>query len=196
MTTLLSNRQTSVRQSIRPSWIVMALAATLLIGGCATVQTDSDPRVNFRNYHSYQLEYSGNSNAAAFNNPMNARRLRDAVESNLASRGMHPVAEGETPDVIVSVSTGSRQVVENEPSAPRIGFGFGWWGRGYGSSIAWDNDVRAYNEHRIAIDLIDGKTKEPVWHVSTNENINRGSGASAEARIKEIVAQMFAKYPG
>lgn len=190
----------STVMSIRPFFsrvasVVIILAALSLLGGCATVQTDSDPRVNFHNYHTYQLEYTGNTNATAFNNPMNARRLREAVEANLASRGMHPAAEGETPEVIVGVSTGSRQVVENEPSTPRIGFGFGWWGRGYGSSIAWDNDVRAYNEHRIAIDLIDGKSKEPVWHASMNENINRGSGASAEARIKEVVAQMFAKFP-
>lgn len=183
------------RSSVRLISFITTLTAVALISGCATIQTDSDPRVNFHNYHSYQLEYSGNTNAAAFNNPMNARRLREAVEANLALRGMHPVAEGETPDVIVSVSTGSRQVVENEPVSPRLGVGLGWWGRGYGTSIAWDNDVRAYNEHRIAIDLIDGKSKEPVWHVSTNENINRGSGASADARIKEVVAQMFTKYP-
>ncbi|MES1195583.1 MAG: DUF4136 domain-containing protein [Steroidobacter sp.] len=174
---------------------VAAFATAILLAGCATVQTDYDPRVNVHNYHSYVLEYTGNTNAAAFNNPLNAKRLRDAIEGQLASRGMHAVAEGETPDCIVSVSTGSRQVVENEPATPRIGIGFGWYHHGIGGSMAFDNDVYAYNEHRIAIDLLDGKSREPVWHASISENINRGSGASAEARIKDVVAQMFAKYP-
>jgi hypothetical protein len=176
--------------------ITALIAGLVLLAGCATVQTDHDPRVNVKNYHSYQLEYDGNTNARAFNNPLNAKRLREAVESNLAARGMHPVAEGETPDCIVGVSTGSRQVVEDEPAMPRVGLSWGFGSRrGFGTSMFWESDVHAYNEHRIAIDLIDGKSNEPVWHASINENINRGSGASAEARIKEIVAQLFAKYP-
>jgi hypothetical protein len=168
---------------------------TTVIAACATVQTDYDPRVNIHNYHSYQLEYTGNTNARAFNNPLNAKRLREAIESNLASRGMHAAAEGEPADCIVSVSTGSRQVVENEPAVPRIGIGWGWYGRGVSGSMMWENDVHAYSEHRIAIDLIDAKSKEPVWHASINENINSGSGASAEARIRNVVAQLFAKFP-
>jgi hypothetical protein len=177
-----------------PRLLVAALIA-ILVTACATVQTDSDPRVNIHNYHSYQLDYTGNTNATAFNNPLNAKRLREAIESNLASRGLHAAAEGDTADCIVSIATGSRQVVENEPTAPRIGIGWGWYGRGFAGSMAWDNDVHAYNEHRITIDLIDAKSKEPVWHASINENINEGSGTSAEARIRNVVAQLFAKFP-
>ncbi len=178
---------------LRPLLFITTLALVILTG-CTTIQTDSDPRVNMHNYHTYQLEYSGNSNAVAFNNPLNAKRLRDAVETNLASRGMRPVAEGETPDCIVSVSTGSRQVVESDPGT-HVGLGWGWFGRGFGGSLAWDNDVRAYSEYRIAIDLIDAKSHEPVWHASINENINRGSGASADTRIRTVVAQLFTKFP-
>jgi len=175
--------------------LVVAMIAVFFTA-CATVQTDSDPKVNVHNYHSYQLEYTGNTNATAFNNPLNAKRLREAIESNLASRGMHAVAEGETADCIVSVATGSRQVVEDEPAMPRLGLSWGFGSRrGFGTSMAWESDVHAYNEHRIAIDLIDGKTKDPVWHASINENINQGSGASAETRIRNVVAQLFAKYP-
>ncbi len=191
----MSTQSISNNSSFSRALIFIAAITLATLTGCTTVQTDSDPRANMRNYHSYQLEYSGNTNAIAFNNPLNAKRLRDAVEANLSSRGMHAVAEGETPDCIVSVSTGSRQVVENDPSVPRVSVGWGWYGRGLGGSMAWDNDVHAYNEHRIAIDLIDAKSHEPVWHVSINENINHGSGASAEMRIKDVVAQMFAKFP-
>lgn len=165
-----------------------------LLAGCATVQTDYDPRANVHSYQSYRLEYVGNTDAAAFNNPLNAKRLRDAVEANLASRGMHAVAEGQVPDCVIHISTGSRQVVDNSPS-PRIGIGWGWAGRGIGGSFAWENDVYAYNEHRIAIDMLNGKTGEPVWHASMNANINQGSGVSAEARIKDVVAKIFAKFP-
>lgn len=178
----------------RVSLAATALVATTL-AGCVTVQSDVDSRFNIHNYHSYQLEYTGSTNASAFNNPINARRLRDAVEANLASRGFHAAAEGETPDCIVSVSTGSRQVVENEPVSPRVGFGFGWGGRGYRSSVMWENDVYAYSEHRIAIDLLDNKTRDPIWHASINENINSGSGATAEARIRKAVDTLFTKFP-
>ena len=178
----------------RVSVVATVLVATVM-AGCVTVQSDVDSRFNIRNYHSYQLEYTGGTNASAFNNPINARRLRDAVEANLTKRGLHAAAEGETPDCIVSVSTGSRQVMENEPVSPRIGFGLGWGGRGYRSSVMWDNDVYAYNEHRIAIDMLDNKSRDPVWHASVAENINSGSGATAEARIRKAVDTLFTKFP-
>lgn len=188
MRTLSSVRSFSIRN------LATLLFSAILVTACATVQTDYDPHVNFQNFHSYRLEYTGNTNAAAFNNPLNAKRLRDAVESNLAARGMHAVAEGQVPDCVVRISTGSRQVVDNTPS-PRIGIGWGWYGRGIGGSMAWENDVYAYDEHRIAVDVLEGKTGEPVWHASVNANINQGSGISAEARIKDVVAKIFAKYP-
>ena len=174
--------------------LAILLCGALLLAGCATVQTDYDPHVNLHNFHTYRLEYTGNTDAVAFNNPLNAKRLRDAVEAQLASRGMQSVAEGQVPDCVVHVSTGSRQVVDNAPS-PRIGIGWGWYGHGIGGSMAWENDVYAYDEHRIAVDLLDGKTGEPVWHASINANINQGSGITAEARIKDVVAKIFAKYP-
>jgi len=186
---------TQLAKKLKLGSLGIPMLAAVLLAGCVTVQSDVDPRFNVHNYHSYQLEYTGNTNASAFSNPINARRLRDAVEANLASHGLHAAAEGETPDCIVSISTGSRQVVENEPVSPRIGFGFGWGGRGYRSSVMWDNDMYAYSEHRIAIDLLDNKTRDPVWHASVNENINSGSGATAETRIRKAVDNLFTKFP-
>ena len=176
---------------------LIALCTSLLLAaGCATVQTDYDAQVNIHNYHSYLLEsVNHHPDEAAFNNPLNEKRLRTAVETNLATKGLHPVAEGATPDCIVRLSFGSRQVVENEPSPVHFGLGWGGYHRGFGGSMAFENDVHAYNDHRISVDLLDAKTRDPLWHVTINEDLNRLSGASAATRINQVVAEMFAKFP-
>jgi len=179
-----------------------ALSAALLLSACTTptIRTDHDSKANLANYHTYSIEEPNSQPVGAervFNNPLNQKRLRVAVENNLASKGLKPAAEGAPADSIVIISTGSRDVVESEPYSPgpRFGFGWGWWHRGFGTSFMYDDSLYAYHEHRVSIDLLDAKTRQPVWHVTADEDINRLSGDSAEARINEVVAKMFEKYP-
>lgn len=177
---------------------VAAMGAAVALTACTTVSTDYNSKANIAGYHTYALEQSNNQRTDSnrvFNNPLNEDRLRAAVESNLASKGLQPVAVGSAPDCIASISYGSRDVVEGDAYGPRVGFGWGWWHRGFGTSFMYDNSLYAYREHRISIDILDAKTRAAVWHVTADEDINRLTGSSAEARINEIVAKMFAKYP-
>jgi hypothetical protein len=193
---------TSVRFVQRSKLMTSAAlcAALVLASACTTptVRTDYDAKANIANYHSYSLEEATTRGGVerVFNNPLNQKRLRAAVESNLAAKGMRPAAAGASADCIVSISSGSREVVETEPRPAHWSMGWGWWQHGIGTSLAFSDDVYGYREHRISIDLLDAKTREPVWHVTAEEDINRLSGNSAEARINAVVAAMFAKYPG
>lgn len=177
---------------------VLGVAFALSACTTPTVRTDYDAKANIANYHSYSMEEPGrppNAPDRVFNNPLNEKRLRAAVESNLAAKGLQPVAEGSAPDCVVVVSSGSREVVESDPY-PRVGFGWGWWHRGWGTSVMYDDALYAYREHRISIDLLDAKTRAPIWHVTADEDINRLSGTTAETRINQVVAKMFEKFPG
>lgn len=171
------------------------LATAALLTACASVVTDSDPRFNVHDFHVYQLDYSGPPHGDAFGNPLNVKRLHDAVTASLNAKGLHAAAEDEMPDCYVLVSTGSRQVLDNDADAARIGFGLGWHSRNMAGMVGWDNDVHAYSEHRIAIDVYEGKNREPVWHASIDANVNSGTGAEAAARINEAVAKLFSQYP-
>lgn len=189
--------------TVRNKLLACALlcATALFASACTTptVRTDYDRKANLANYHTYSLEEIGNPRSGAdrvFNNPLNEKRLRAAVETNLANKGLQPAAEGAPADSIVTISTGSREVVDSDPYPMRVGFGWGWWHRGFGTSFMYDDALYAYREHRVSIDLLDAKTRAPIWHVTADEDINRLSGSSAEARINEVVSKMFEKYPG
>lgn len=199
---------TNNRDSGPPRWrqksnvmaSAVACAALALLSACTTptVRTDYDAKASIAKYHTYSLEepmpQAGPNRV--FNNPLNQKRLRAAIESNLAAKGLQAAAAGASADCIVTMSSGSRDVIETEPGPIGWGVGWGWRHRGFGTSLAFSDDIYSYREHRISIDLLDAKTREPIWHVTADEDINRLSGTTAEARINEVVTAMFAKFPG
>ena len=83
---MLSQR---IVQLVVPSACCIALAA------CAnlTVRTDQNPNLSVAQCHTYSFakEYVANADQpAAYGNPLNADRLRAAIEANLSSPGFSP----------------------------------------------------------------------------------------------------------
>lgn len=178
-------------------------AAVLALSACSTprVRHDHDSRIDMRNYRTYVWEQSVDdftAGGAAFSNPLNQKRLREAVEVNLAKQGLQPAAEGAVADCYVTVAIGTRQTLEADNRVPvRVGFGWGWWRPGMYGSMSWANDgLYTYREGRIAVDLFDAKTRQPIWHASVEQDLTSLTGNNAEARINTVVAAMFAKFPG
>jgi hypothetical protein len=185
------------------------LVGVLTLGACSTtprVRSDADSHANISAYHTYSWEQSSDDlgpEGAVFNNPLNLKRLRAAVDANLAKRGLQLAAEGVKPDAYVKVSFGSRQTIENENNFPHVGVGFGY-GYGYGyrrpwlmNSIMWDNNnLYAYREGRVAVTLFDAKKHEGIWHASVEQDLTDLTGDKADARINQVVDAMFTKFPG
>lgn len=179
------------------------LGSALLLAACAgpTVRYDYDSRVNLGNYHTFVVDNvttDVREGGQAFKNPFNEQRLRDAVSDELAKRGIKPAAEGASADSYVVISIGSRHEIEPD-IRPRVhmGFGFGTWRPGFGSSVyVMDDPWMYYREGRITVDLFDAKTKKALWHASAEEDLTYLTRDNAEKRINAVVTAMFAKYPG
>lgn len=185
----------------RKRWL-QAIAGMLTLGmlsGCGPfVRSDYDANANLTNYRtfSFQQEKTERVRSRAFDNPINEKRLRDAVAAEMAQRGLQPAAESATGDLLVEVAIGSR-LNERDYYTPRWGVGMGWgWGRRgyYGSGILADDDV-LYRENRISVDVYDAKTREPVWHAAISTDVSTLTGENAQARINDAVKAMFAKFP-
>ncbi len=185
--------------------IVLSLlfTAMLTLGACTTphVRHDYDSRANIANYHTYAWEQSGDvapAGGPAFNNPLNYQRLRAAVNANLTKQGLRSAAEGAAPDCFVTVAIGSRQTLESDDRYPmRVGVGWGWWHPGWMGSMNWATDgIYTYREGRIAVDMFDAKTREPLWHAEVEKDLSGLTGEKAEAHINAVVAAMFTKFPG
>ena len=185
--------------------VLRAAAAGALglgLAACSTlhVTTDSNPSMSVANCHTYAFakEFVANANQpAAYGNPLNAERLRVAIESNLAARGIQR-ADRAAADCIVGYAMGTRQVVNDyyDSFGPGWGFGGGFYGRRGGIYRTWGWDgPYVSDETRIAVDLFDAKSRTPIWHASVSQSVGDLTGPNAEAKIGAGTAAIFSKFP-
>ena len=112
------------------------LGASLALGACNSlpVTTDINPNYSVANCHTYMFAQEHVANVdqpAAFGNPLNADRLRVAVEANMAAKGIQRVGDRAQADCIVGYAMGSRQVFDDYYAGWGFGAGYGWGRRGW-----------------------------------------------------------------
>jgi hypothetical protein len=182
--------------------LVHAAAAGALglgLAACTTlrVTTDANPNLSVASCHTYAFAQEHVANAdqpAAYGNPLNAERLRVAIESNLAAKGLQRTDRAAA-QCVVGYALGSRQVFNDYYAGFGAGWGYGWGRRGgfYGG-WGWDGPYVS-DETRIAVDLFDARTRTPIWHASVSQSASDLTGPNAEAKISAGTAAIFAKFP-
>jgi hypothetical protein len=177
------------------------VSAALVVGlaACNTlpVTTDANPALSVASCHTYAFAQEHVANAdqqAAYGNPLNAERLKVAIESNLAAKGIQR-ADRASADCVVGYAMGSRQVFNDYYAGFGGGWGYGWGRRGgfYGG-WGWDGPY-VRDDTRIAVDLFDAKSRTPIWHASVSQSVSDLTGPNAEAKISAGTAAIFAKFP-
>jgi hypothetical protein len=181
-----------------------AVAAGLLgLGGCALqAQTDRDAKFTLVTCHSYSFsdqQSGGTPMAAAFDNPLNAKRMRDAIASSLEAHHVPAAADGASADCLVSYAIGSR--LAPDPLAPQYGWGYraspamGGWGPYGGGGVLWGTAPYAYRQGRVTVDLYDARSHQALWHAYVDTDVTELTGAEADSRIRAAVAAIFEKFP-
>jgi len=176
-----------------------AVGVTLAACNPVAVKTDSGPGLSTASCHTYAFanEHMANSDQpAAYANPINAERLRVAVQNNLAAKGIQPAATPAAADCVVGYALGSRQVFNDYYGGWGAWGGYGWgrgrwgWGGGFYDGSPWPE-----NQVRIAVDLFDNRTHKPIWHASATQDSAELSGVHAEERINAAATAIFGKFP-
>jgi hypothetical protein len=171
------------------------------LAACNTlpVTTDINPNMSVSNCHTYTFaqEHIANADhASAFGNPLNAERLRVAIESNMAAKGIQRASDLNAAECVVGYAMGSRQVFNDYYGNFGFGVGFGRGFRHGGFGGAWGYDGPwVQDETRIAVDLFDAKSRTPIWHASVSQSVYDLTGPNAEAKINAGAAAIFAKFP-
>jgi Domain of unknown function (DUF4136) len=180
----------------------VAGGALVALAACNTVsvKTDVAKDMSVGVCHTYALAAEHVANAdqpAAYGNPLNAQRLKVAVQSNLSAKGIQLAASRETADCIVGYALGSRQVFDDYYGGLYGGFGFGGgFRRGrFGGGFGYYDGPWVQNEVRIAVDLFEAKTHKPIWHASASQDTYELSGPNAEAKINLATTAIFNKLP-
>ncbi|MCX7552034.1 DUF4136 domain-containing protein [Xanthomarina sp. F2636L] len=150
------------------------------------VAADFDKEANFSEYKTFAFYKPGIDKAEI--NDLDKRRMLRAIESELITKGF---TKSETPDLLVSIFTKSREKVNIQPSGMYpYGYGWGWSPYYYGNY----NTVTTSTEGILYVDLIDANKKELVWQ-GVGTGYLSSSSKKKEERIKEFVASIMEKYP-
>jgi hypothetical protein len=181
---------------------VLAGLAAFGLSACNTVavRTDyaKDMSASMCHTYAFAMEHVANTDhPAAYGNPLNAERLRVAIQSNMATRGIQLVDRAAA-DCVVGYAMGTRQVFDGYYGGYYgAGWGFGGYRRGWGWGGGWGYDGPwVENETRISVDLFDAKSHKPIWHASASQNVYELSGPEAVQKIELATAAIFNKFPG
>jgi hypothetical protein len=180
----------------------LALGGAMVVLEACTglpVRTDINPSMSVANCHTYAFadEHVANTDQpSAFGNPLNADRLRMAIEYNMANRGIQKAADRKFADCVVGYAMGTRQVFDDYYGNFGIGWGWGggWGRRGFGGGFGYDGPY-VRDETRISVDLFDAKSRIPIWHASVSQSVSDLTGPNAVDKINIATNAIFTKFP-
>lgn len=128
-------------------------------------------------------------------NPVMKVRIDNAIERAFIARGYQLVDNAEKADFTISYTMGNRDKIktDNFPVSYRIGFG---WGYRYFGDIGLINqpNVRSYMEGKLAIDVYDVKSHQPVWHGWAVKRIKNADQDNPSKAIREVVEHVVEKF--
>jgi Domain of unknown function (DUF4136) len=132
------------------------------------------------------------------------------VVAEMASKGLAPVAAGQTPDLVVTYHIQGQELIDTTSNTDADGFGWGGggWGGGWGWSGGWggwggpiDEDSTTFtSEHPhdiliLTISMADGKKKALVWRGQATVDNPSNSQKGDEKQTKQCVQKLFKNYP-
>ncbi len=189
--------------SIKLLSIVILLA---FMAGCATnsakVNFDQNTEIDTKNYKTFAWLTKGKIMAPAIDfNPVMKERVDDSIEQAFIAKGYQLIEDPEQADFTISYTVGNRDKIKVNSYPATYNSGFGW-GRGYygargyyGSmSMGTETSVRQYTEGKLAIDVYDVKTRQPVWHGWATKRLTSEDKQSPSASLNETVIQVVNQF--
>ena len=172
------------------SRLTAVLAVAFALAACATldVGSDFDHAASFAGYQTFAWMAREHP---TISNPLNIRRVQDAVSAELAAKGLRPAADVSQADLAVDFTLSSAE--RTEVTSYPVEYRGAWpWGEGYfGSAV----DVRQYREGTLSIDLFDARSHRPVWHGWAKKPLSRADLDHPDAPLREAVAAILSRYP-
>ncbi|NTU67321.1 MAG: DUF4136 domain-containing protein [Chlorobiaceae bacterium] len=180
----------------------MILLTLFSLAGCSTlsVSSDYDNTMDFAAYHAYRWQAPGQDASGKdllASNPIVGRRVKAAVDRELAARGYVLKQVGPV-DFMVSAVATVRQIsrLEPDPVSWNVGYYRGrpvwyrsWWGD------PWPT-VAYYEEGALMLDITDARKKELAWRGVVRGLVeDYGTPDRMQGRIDQAVQQLLSEFP-
>jgi hypothetical protein len=150
------------------------------------VKTDYDRGANFGQYKTYSWEQ------VKTKDPLDAGRIKDAVNAALAAKGWTLVDSGGDVSIVAMEMTKNQQTLNTFYD----GFGGGWGFRRFGGGGFGEatTTTDTYRVGTVVVDLFDTKSKQLIWRGSASDTLSNNSDKNIK-NIDKGVEKMFKKFP-
>ncbi|MET4105573.1 DUF4136 domain-containing protein [Hymenobacter sp. UYP22] len=162
----------------------------LLLAGCSSpVAVQQKPGVDFSQYHTYDWAKtdvkSADSQNPIYQSSLNDEQIQDAINGELAKRGIRMVQGTAKPDFYLTYHLYIEEAERTVANPPAAGFAypyaFSYRGRllpinyGYWYSTPYYNTgyrTETYQEGTMILDMVDARSHNLVWRGSMADAVN------------------------
>jgi hypothetical protein len=164
--------------------------------GCSTIRvwTDFDHSASFDDLARYAwLEPPKVENVSPFaDNTLLRKRVREAIEQELAARGFQRVETPEEADFITTYSVELSEVIRDDGS---VGYGAGGY-YGYGGLGVYSSPgIRNYQESTLVIDVLAAESGALLWRGWANGLTDTRDKSRGDKRIERGVKKILDEFP-
>lgn len=163
-------------------------ASLTLLGTIAFAQNvtyDFDKATDFSRFRTYAWVRGTN-----VNDELNHKRIVNAVDAQLASKGFARVETGANPDVLVAYHASFDSDLQIN------GFSSGWGGYRFAGNRSGSARVEEILIGTLAVDMMDAKTGTIVWRgMATKEVDVKANPGKREKNINKAAEKLFKSYP-
>ena len=170
----------------------------ILFSSCSSVRVsqDFDEAVDFTQYRTFGWAEAAQprSGDIQVDNQLLDRRIRNAIEQNLLSKGYTRASE-KLPDILVAYRL--TVTTRLEADTFRTGAGFGGYRGYYGwGGVGFETRIREYEEGTLVIDIGDARKDNLVWRGTGSRRVTRQPDPQETTRIvNQTVAEILKQYP-
>jgi hypothetical protein len=161
---------------------IMLVFATATFG--QQVKTDYDRSADFSQYKTYSWE------KVQTRDPLWVDRIKQAVNTALAAKGLTPVESGGNIAIVAIETTQNQQTLNTFYD----GFGGGWRWRGVGGFGDATTTVDTYKVGTLVVDLFDANAKTLLWRGSASDTLSDKSDKNIK-NLDKGVQKMFDHFP-
>lgn len=176
----------NIRSQTRSILLLGAGLSLALLAGCATsapaISSHPDTAVNYAQYKSFMMLKPAGL-APARNpaiTPSLVRELREEAATAFTAKGMIKSSNAYS-DALILVHGGMQDKLEVQE-----------WGLSYGRFGRGRQELDAYKEGTIFVDVFDSQTRELIWRGSAVAQV---SAMPESAQLKATIDSIIARYP-
>ena len=179
--------------------LIIMLALVGAMAGCvsnqqARVDFDRNSDITTADYKTFAWLNESKILAESVDaNPVMKVRIDNAIEQAFMAKGYQLVNDAEQADFTISYTMGSRDKVKVDSLPVMYRTSFMWGSRFYGG-MGTDKRVRNITEGKLAIDVYDVKSHQPVWHGWAVKRIKSSEQDNPSKAIKMLVEEVVAQF--